>query len=313
MRQIKTVQGIPFPRFFPNDAIVSALSYEPRPGDIFVTAYPKCGTTWVQYVSYGILHDAEPPVELSQFLAASPFVELFGSAAVKTMPRPGTIKTHLPFAENRFSYNAKYIYVARNPYDVCVSAYHQIRTMTVAEEDVITFDEHVKLFVSGRSNYGCYIKGSLIPWYTRRCESNVLFLTYEELHDDAKLQVKRIAEFLGPEYGRRVSRDPSMLQRVVEMTSKESMRPLFKNFLMANIELAVQHNKRRNAPIPKELDGVLKSLRHRAPTHEFVREGTVGGYKKFISENHRQALEDWISASTLGSDVMCLWSRVILP
>ncbi|KAH7941239.1 hypothetical protein HPB49_011271 [Dermacentor silvarum] len=312
MRYSKTVQGVPVPYFFPDDAVVSALSYEPRPGDIFVATYPKCGTTWVQYVSYGILHDAQPPADLSQFFAASPFVELFSVDAVETMSRPGTIKTHLPCEKVRFSSRAKYIYVARNPYDVCVSYYHQIRTLTVAEEDdLISFDEHVKRFVSGSGSYGCYLKDSLIPWYTRRDESNVLFLTYEELHDDTKQQVKRIAEFLGPEYGRRVSKDPAMLQRVVDMTSKERMRPLFKNFAMDTIEFAVHHMKRRNAPIPQKLDGLLNFLKNRALRHEFVRQGSVGGYKKFISEDHRKTLEDWISASTLDSEVMCLWSTVL--
>ncbi|XP_054928328.1 sulfotransferase 1A1-like [Dermacentor andersoni] len=314
MRYIKTVQGVPVTYFFPEDAVLAAMSYEPRAGDIFVTTYPKCGTTWVQYIAYGIFYDCAPPTELSQFFAASPFLELFGVDAVENMSKPGTIKTHLPFEEKRFSPHSKYIYVARNPYDVCVSAYHHLQTQTAAEDEhVVPFDEHIKRFVSGRNSYGCYLKGSLIPWYTRRHESNVLFLTYEELHDDIKMQVKKIAEFLGPEYGRRVSRDPSMLQRVVEMTSKESMRPLFKNFLMANIELAAQYQKQKNALVPQELEDTLKFLQNRPLRHEFVRQGSVGGYKSFLSENHRRTLEEWISASTHGSDVMCLWPNVALP
>lgn len=314
MGYTKTVQGIRVTYFFPDDAVLSALSYEPRPGDIFVATYPKCGTTWAQYIAYGIFYEGVPPTGLQQFLAASPFLELFGTDAVETMSRPGTIKTHLPFEEKRFSSRAKYIYVARNPYDVCVSSYHHVRTQTPTEDEhVVSFDEHVKGFVSGSGSYGCYLKDSLVPWYTRRHENNILFLTYEELHADTKLQVKRIAEFLGPEYGRRASRDPSMLQRVVEMTSKERMRPFFKDFLMANIDFAVEYRKRKNVPVPKELADLFKFLQSHPPRHEFVRQGSVGGYKNFLSENQRRTLEEWVSASTCGSDVMSLWSNVGLP
>ncbi|KAL1414137.1 hypothetical protein MTO96_000956 [Rhipicephalus appendiculatus] len=306
----KAVKGVTIPYTFPDDAVASALSYEPRPGDLFVATYPKCGTTWVQYVVYGIFHDGHPPTDIKQFFSASPFLELFGADAVETMTRPGTIKTHLPFDEKRFSTHAKYIYVARNPYDVCVSAYHHIQRAAMAQEDNIDIDEHVKLFVSGSGSYGCYLKDSLIPWYTRRHEDNVLFLTYEELHADVKMQVTKIAEFLGPDYGRRISRDPAMLQRVVDMTSKERMRPLFKDFILANVEFAVEQRVRRNAPVTQDLEDTLKLLRNRPPKHEFVRRGSVGDYKNFLTENHKIILNEWISARTSGSDVMSLWSNV---
>ncbi|XP_050037734.1 sulfotransferase 1 family member D1-like [Dermacentor andersoni] len=145
----KTVQGVNVACFFPDDAVISALSYEPREDDVFVTGYPKSGTTWVQYIAYGVFHDGQPPCDLSQFIAETPFLELFGADSLGSMPRPGTIRTHLLFDESRFSSRAKYIYVARNPYDVCVSSYYQLLTHTVNEEDVGSFDEHLKRFVTG--------------------------------------------------------------------------------------------------------------------------------------------------------------------
>ncbi|KAH7941240.1 hypothetical protein HPB49_011272 [Dermacentor silvarum] len=228
MGYFKTVQGVTVPAFFPDDAVASALAYEPRAGDVFIVAYPKCGTTWVQYMTYSILHDGEPPSSLAGLLTESPFLELYGADAVYDMPRPGTIKSHLPFHKLKFSTRAKYIYVARNPYDVCVSAYHHIRTLTASEEDLIELDEFVKLFVAGEGNNGCYLANSLLPWYSRRNESNVLFLTYEQLHADTKIQVKRVAQFLGPVYGRGISTDPGFLQGIVDLSTKERMRPLLK-------------------------------------------------------------------------------------
>ncbi|XP_037577212.1 sulfotransferase 1 family member D1-like [Dermacentor silvarum] len=309
----KKVQGVNVPRIFPDDAVISALSYEPREDDIFVIAYPKSGTTWVQCIAYGIFHDGEPPRDLSQFVSETPFLEFVGADYVGLMPRPGTIKTHLPFDEKRLRSGAKYIYVARNPYDVCVSSYYQILTHTVNKEDVGSFDEHLKRFVTGTSTFGSYLQDSLLPFYSRRKDGNVLFLTYETLCDDIGAEVTKIAQFLGHEYGRRISRDPAMLQRVIEMSSKERMRPIFKEFLRATIDFTVCHRSRRNASIPHALLTTKKFLDHRPPRHEFVRDGTIGNYKKVLSENQVGMLKEWISASTSDSDVMSLWSRVGLP
>lgn len=307
MKLLKFVHGVPVPRFFPDDAVISALSYEPQPGDVFIVTYPKCGTTWVQCIAYGIYNDGHPPPDLAGFLAKSPYIELFGADAVKSMPRPGTIKTHLPFDERRFSSRAKYIYVARNPYDVCVSLYHHFKTQTVAAKEPISFDEYLRCFVAGDINFGSYLEDSLIPWYNRRHESNVLFLTYEDLHADLKLQVKRIAEFLGEHYARLISRDPAMLQRVVDMSTKQSMRPFFRDFITANFEFVVDHRKSKNIPVTREVLDVLEFLRSRPPGHEFVRNGTVGGYKDALSDFHKEVLKEWLSAKASGSDVMNLW------
>ncbi|XP_037501391.1 sulfotransferase 1C2-like [Rhipicephalus sanguineus] len=309
MGYFKTVHGITVPAFFPDDSVASALAYEPREDDVFIVTYPKCGTTWVQYITYAILHNGDPPNGVPEFLTNSPFLEVFGADAVCAMPRPGIIKTHLAFNKLKFSSRAKYMYVARNPYDVCVSAYHHIRTLTACEEDLIDIDEFVKRFVSG-GGHGCYLGDSLVPWYSRKNVGNVLFLTYEGLHADTKQQVKRVAEFLGREYGRRLSTDPALLQRIVELSTKERMRPFLKGFVRKNIEFVVEQRTSRNLQIATELQKLLEFVTHHPPRHEFMRDGSVGGYTKFLCENNRAILKDWIAAKTSGSDVMRLWPDV---
>nr|XP_050037736.1 sulfotransferase 1A1-like [Dermacentor andersoni] len=313
MAYLKVVQGVAVPRFFPDDAVVSALSYKGRAGEVYVTTYPKCGTTWVQYIAYGIFHDGQPPTDLVQFFRDSPFLELFGVDALGAMHGSGTIKTHLPIANRRVSSEAKYIYVARNPYDVCVSSYHQTRTHTINEDDVDDFGEYLRRFITGAVSYGDYLEGSLLPWYSRRNENNVLFLTYEDLCAQTVLQVKRIAEFIGKQYGQRIQRDSAMLQRVLAMSSKEQMRPIFRDYMRQAVQFLVQQRTSRNVPISPELQNVLKFLNDRPPRHEFVRSAAVGEYESFLAEGDKVALRNWISSKTLGSDVMSLWPGICLP
>lgn len=311
MPNLKTIKGIKVPRFFPDDAVHSALAYQPHHGDIFVTTYPKCGTTWVQYIVYGIFHSGHPPTDMVEFIKESPFLEVFGADALDVIPRPRTIKTHLPIKGRQFSACAKYIYVARNPYDVCISRYYQTRTYTINEKDVGDFDHYLRDFTAGKVTYGDYLDDSLLPWYSRRNERNVLFLTYEDLHVTTELQVKRIAEFLGEEHGERVRKDPAMLQRVVNMTSKERMRPLFRTYLADFLKFTVRERVGRNAPVSPELLDVLELLSDcQGPRHEFVRNGAAGAYETFLSKGHKEVINDWFLSKASGTGLIDLWPDI---
>lgn len=313
MTRLKIVQGLRVPNFFPDDAVLSALAYTPRPGDIFINSYPKSGTTWVQYIVYSIFHAGVPFEDVFQLLADSPCLELCGAEAVNSDPRPRTIKTHLPFEERRFSPCAKYIRVVRNPYDGFVSLYHQVKMQTINDEDILDINTLLKHFVEGTWSYGRYFEDNLLPWYEHRNDSNVLFLTYEDLHADIKGQVIRIAYFLGDEYGQRISKDPAFLQRVIDMTTRERMRPLFKDYIKANLEFAAQQRTRRGVGVPEPLAQLLDFLTRKPPRNEFVREGTVKGYKNVLSDHQKEIIKEWVSVKTAGSDIMKIWSAVDLP
>lgn len=310
MTRLKIVQGLRIADFFPDDAVISALAYQPRPNDIFITSYPKSGTTWVQYIVYSIFHGGVPFDDVFQLIAESPCLELCGAEAATCHPRPPTIKTHLPFDQKRFSPSAKYIYVVRNPYDVCVSLYHHVRMQTVNDEDILDMDAFLKHIVEGTWSYGRFFEDNLLPRYEHRNDPNVLFLTYEDLHADIEGQVTRIAYFLGEQYGQRISTDSGLLKRVINMTSKGRMRPIFRDYIKANLEFVVQQRTQRGVAIPKDLASVLDFFQYKPLRHEFVREARVTGYKNILSKDQQEILRKWISEKTAGSDVMKIWSAV---
>ncbi|KAL3194026.1 hypothetical protein MRX96_001936 [Rhipicephalus microplus] len=46
---------------FQEPVIKEGLAYKPKPGDVFIVSYPKCGTTWMQHIVYAIYNDGIPP------------------------------------------------------------------------------------------------------------------------------------------------------------------------------------------------------------------------------------------------------------
>ncbi|XP_037499876.1 sulfotransferase ssu-1-like [Rhipicephalus sanguineus] len=166
------VEGVCIHNFFQEDGIRSAVKYKPRAGDIFVVTYPKCGTNWMQFIVYNILTRAEPISNLGEFRLKSPFIELLGAAAAENPSRNGPIKTHLPFNVFRPVERAKYIYVARNPYDCAVSYYHFIKGFTPKTVTDVSFEKFLSLYLAGKVIYGDYFN-HLLPLYELRKAVNV--------------------------------------------------------------------------------------------------------------------------------------------
>ncbi|KFM75287.1 Sulfotransferase 1C2, partial [Stegodyphus mimosarum] len=109
------VDGFRIPGMFSAEAFRSALAYKPRPDDLIIATYPKCGTTWVQNIVACIYRNGRPFKSALEFLNHTPFLEMAGAEAAATMTRPGALKVHLPFHLTPWSDEAKYIFVARNP------------------------------------------------------------------------------------------------------------------------------------------------------------------------------------------------------
>ena len=119
--------GFAMPMGFPREAFGSALEYSPEPTDFFIATYPKCGTTWAQYIVYLIAHHGAPLSAGDSMGAHIPHLEEVGGRAVARMTSPRYLKTHLPFGMTPYNERARYLYVARNPFDCAVSFYHHTR------------------------------------------------------------------------------------------------------------------------------------------------------------------------------------------
>ena len=189
--------GFRMPMGFPVDGFESGQRYRASPGDVFVASYPKCGTTWTQYIVYLLEHDGralEPGRRLEDVF---PHLEEVGDAAVRSLAQPRLIKTHLAWERTPWSVDAKYVYVARNPFDCAVSFYHHTRGFARHYDFAAgTWDTFFECFVRGEVDFGDYFD-HLLSWWPKRPEANVLFLTYEQMLAAPVEAVRAIAAFLG--------------------------------------------------------------------------------------------------------------------
>ncbi|KAK8757460.1 hypothetical protein V5799_004911 [Amblyomma americanum] len=307
------VMGLHLSRIFTERNIRSALSYEPQDGDVFVVSYPKCGSTWLQNIAQAVLNvDDHKEASEEGSLKLLTFLELVGAEGARAMPRPGAIKTHLPFSKHPYSEKAKYVYIARNPYDCCVSFYHHTKRLPTYRFQDGTFDQFFDMFVEGKVDFGDYFD-NLLSWYEHRDDPNVLFVTYEELKKDTSGWVLKLADFFGKEqFGDKMKRNPALVAKVIESTNVEKMKAI--NSKLRNWKETVNSMPAdARADLMKTMNDSFGDVWNKDGNGEFVRKGVVGDWKNYFSVEQIARLKARIELKTQGSDVMSLWTGVGLP
>ncbi|CAF1247621.1 unnamed protein product [Adineta ricciae] len=257
------IHGVPMcPRSFNTDTINMGLAYIARPDDVFIVTMPRSGTTWMETIVYSILQNGRAFNEdFKDFTARTPFLEQHGGQGIVNMRRPGSIKTHLPLSIIPQHSQAKYIYVVRNPKDMCTSFYKFIKTMPGVTHSDVPFDTYFDLFIAGRANYGDYFDHVLDAW-SHKDEPNVLFIVYEDMKKDIRSVIRRLAKFLN------VDLTDEILERIVQVTSFDYMKK-------------AEYNKHLSE----------ESAGHLFETRTVVRKGEVGDWRTLMSEEQSRRMD----------------------
>jgi len=269
------------PLGFPVEGFESGQRYRAAPGDIFVASYPKCGTTWVQYIVYLLEHDAQPLVAGQRLEDVFPHLEEVGAQRVRELAQPRLIKTHLAFERTPWSDQAKYLYVARNPFDCAVSFYHHtrgfVRHYDFADGEWDTFFE---CFLRGEVDFGDYFD-HLLSWWPRRSAANVLFVTYEQMLAAPGGAVETLAQFLGGPAAE-LARDPQRLDGVVRASGFAAMS---------------RDQGRWSSARPADMP-------------QFVRKGIVGDWRAQFSPEQARRLAVKLRERTAGTGIEELWPEL---
>ena len=202
--------------------------YRPRDGDIIIATYPKCGTTWVQrIVSLLVFQSPEPlPIfDVSPWIDASfgPPIEAVIEQLEKQQHRR-FIKAHLPFDGLPFYEEVRYIHVARDGRDSCMSYFNHCAGYT--EKMYEALDRAADDMGGPAPRCPSSVQTFWRDWLTKgirpessdghpthsffdfessywraRHRSNLLLVHYNDLSADLAGEMRRIADFLEIEVG----------------------------------------------------------------------------------------------------------------
>lgn len=201
-------------------------AYAPRPDDIVIATYPKSGTTWMQQITnLLIFQDTEPRAigEISvwlDFRLGAPVENLLDRLERQAHRR--FLKSHVPADAMTLHDAVKYVHVARDGRDTCLSYHNHCSNFsaeTLARLDEIGhadpllaspfpptpedpeafFDRWLTTGVGDEADgypFYSWFNFERTFWQIRR-QPNVLMVHYRDLKIDLEGEMRRIARFLG--------------------------------------------------------------------------------------------------------------------
>lgn len=196
--------------------------YRPRPDDIIIGTYSKCGTTWVQRIVSMLVFKSAAPRPI---LEDSPWLDLRTGDLTASIERIEAqthrryLKTHLPFDALPVYAGAKFIHVGRDGRDAAMSLHNHfanfrddaIRSfnelsradekfgddwLPVASSAAEFFSDWVADGGGAFGDEGASFFSVENSYWAARHEPCLLLVHYNDLKADRDSEMRRIAEFL---------------------------------------------------------------------------------------------------------------------
>lgn len=200
--------------------------FRPRADDIIVASHPKCGTTWLQRIVSLLIFRSTDPRPLDRI---SPWIDRrfpvpIGEvvANIEAQPHRRALKTHLPLDGLPLFDDVKYIHIARDGRDVCMSYHNHVANFTA--EALASLDKegladeaiqrpHPRAPKDPAEFFRTWISKGVVPghsdgspivsffalersYWQERKRRNFLLLHYNDLKADLRSEMQRIASFL---------------------------------------------------------------------------------------------------------------------
>ncbi|XP_077523796.1 sulfotransferase 1B1-like [Amblyomma americanum] len=297
----KFIDGVPRDPHCNAELLREALRFCPGKDDLVVISYPKAGTHWVLYILQLILKRGEPVSSYQEFKENMRYLGVVELEGWEPNLPLRLFQTHLPPRKEAIRAKGKFIYVARNPWDVAVSLFHMVTNLSLYRFEDGSFDELLDAFLSDDvAGYGSYFD-HVISGHAIKDEANVFFVTYENLLEDTKGMVMKLAHFLGEDYARELQMDEELCRKLLTRCKADQMRETM-------IEDLDKHSGPEFNDVARNLKVTCKDgFRGDGNKYCFVREGKGGNWKEYFSAEQLQRMEAAIRGAEEKSPVIDLW------
>jgi hypothetical protein len=241
------------------EAEAPTAPFRPRPTDVIIAPFGKCGTTWLQQIFHTLRTrgdmDFDDVSRVVPWIETSPRLGIDLNGAQKAEPRG--FKSHLPW--DQVPKGARYIVSLRDPRDAMVSSYRFMEGWFL-EPGAVAIDDFAREH---------YLRGPtrrywhhLTSWWEHRDDDNVLVLAYERMSADPEGTIRRVAAFCD------IPLDDELLAISLENSTLTFMlahKDRFDDLLMRQLS-------ERVAGLPPGSDSAK------------VREGRVGSHRAVLSD-----------------------------
>ncbi len=262
----------------PDSRTLAIQSYQPRPSDIVITPYGKCGTTWLQQTFHTLRTrgdmDFDDISRVVPWIETANMLEVDLEAPQRAQPRG--FKSHLSY--DAIPKGARYVVCLRDPKDALVSMYRFMEGWFL-EPGAVTLDEFFQVWQaqSDGAEGGGYWR-HLISWWEQRDNPNVLLFTYEQMNADPQSHVRKLADFSG------IPVDDELMALTLDRSSLAFMlehKDRFDDYMMRTLS-------ERKGNLPPGSDSAK------------VRKGGVGGHRAELSAQTSAAMDE-------------IWTRQVTP
>lgn len=208
--------------------------YRPRGGDVVVTTYPKCGTTWMQRIVNLLIFQT---AEVRPVSAISPWIDMrvgppIGDvlAGLEAQTHRRAVKAHLPFDGLPLHDDVKYIHVARDGRDACLSfhnhgtgfkpqMFERLDAAGLADETLAR--PFPRIPADPAEYFGKWLRTGAIAgqtdgyqflsyfefhktYWIERHRPNLLMVNFADMSADLEGEMRRVADFLDIEVPERL-------------------------------------------------------------------------------------------------------------